>query len=168
MAGDGPMGEEATPSVRHAREAARVLLVLSAILALVAGGLALGLTLLGGEPCPSYPSCVLQPSGSVLAAHATVSAVLGVTVLLTFGLAVLLRKSDPGVLWLSLVTLGLLVVMAGIGMGLATGALPDVFLYVQTVFLAVLLALLYLTWKALRAGGAPRPASHPGELGTEA
>lgn len=145
--------------VELARQSARGLILLSVLLALLAGALALGLTLLGGTPCPSYPSCILNPTGSVLTAHILVSGVLGLTVLVTLPASLPLRRRSSRVLPLELATLALLVVMAGIGQGLSSGALPSSFLYVQTGFLALLLVLLGLTWRGLRSGPAPAAPS---------
>ncbi|MDE1879956.1 MAG: hypothetical protein KGI89_05370 [Euryarchaeota archaeon] len=135
--------------------AAKVAVLCSIALAVVASLLALGVTAAGGFDCRAYPSCLFeQPSWSVQA-HVLVGALLGVVLLVLAVLGFLLRRTHPGSFPATFASFLLSIVMGGIGAGLSTGALPDAFLLVQSALVVLLLALLLFAHRKLRRANAP-------------
>ncbi len=146
----------------------RGLLLLSIALALFAGALALGITIAGGVACSSYPACLFQQTGWTVQAHVLVAALLGLSVLATFIASLVQVRSRPRLVVRSFFSLLLVVVMGGIGTGLSTGTLPDLFLVVQVGLLAVLVWTLAVSFLGAReergpeAGPSTPPSTAPG------
>lgn len=140
----------------------RGLLLLSIVLALVAAALALGITIAGGVACSSYPSCLFQQTGWTVQAHFLAAALLGLTILATFVASLAQVRSRPRLVLRSFFALLLVAVMGGIGAGLSTGTLPDLFLVVQVGLLAVLIWSLVVSFLgALERRPEPLPHASP-------
>lgn len=112
--------------------------------------------------CAAFPACLTSPSTWVGAIHVIAAGLLLVLTLGMIALAASLRRAPGHALGASAGAFGVLVGMASIGAGLASGVLPLGLSSIQFVFLGTLIAL--VAWAARdahRIARAPNRARGP-------
>jgi heme A synthase len=107
--------------------------------------------------CPAFPACLASPATWVGAVHEIAAGLLLVLIVAMIALAAGLRREHGHPLGASIGALALLVGMASVGAGLASGAIPLGLASIQFGFLAALIALIaWAARDARRISGAPR------------
>lgn len=145
--------------------AARLSIVGAVVLALATILLALVVSYESWVSCGSLGGCLGKEPSWLLAAHVAGGAILGLVIFVALVLTWLQRQEHPWALRYAVGAFVLVLIMGGIGMGLAAGSLPPLALAVQTGLALVLLLLLFLTDRGLQtpAEGASAPSgSGPG------
>jgi hypothetical protein len=115
--------------------------------------------------CAQFPSCLVTPATWIGAVHVIAA---GLLLLLTLAMVVLAvgLRTEPGHLVPATVAAFLVLVgMASVGAGLASGAIPLRLAAIQFVFLGVLIALIAgAAWGARRIACAPYGSTGPPSL----
>ncbi len=128
------------------------------------GAVAATLIVLGssGESvsCSQFPSCLGAPATWIGAVHVIAACVLLLLTLSMVALAVGLRREPGPLLPLTVAAFLVLLGMASVGAGLASGAVPLGLSPIQFGFLGVLIAMIAATaWVARRIARAPYGAT---------
>ena len=144
-----------TPFARRARALYSVGLVATAVGLVAATLIVLGTTS-ETATCPAFPACLASPATWVGALHEIAAGLLLLLTVAMIALAAGLRREPGHVLGASLGAFVVLVGMASVGAGLASGAVPLGLAPIQFGFLAVLVALIaWAAHGARRIAGAP-------------